>query len=214
LLYVNETPLDDAALRAISQIRSLEDLTLYGAYCSFTDEGLRDIGSLKRLRFLRFNLGNGINEFTDEGVAQLSSLDQLETLSVRGGKISDRGLGELTKLSRLKELRISAGSLTPTGIRDFEQHSTATLVPEKYFNFHTEFGKIVEYVNRRAPDSQAPTNKLGLKADQMPTLYETLMVLYFERNKPQGEEFIAQASALDDPSLDEFIALLVKMIGK
>ena len=101
----------DETLEQIANLRGLEVLDLTNSL--ITDRGLKHLGGLRRLKYLRLD---GTNT-TDAGLAELRNLTNLETLDIRNTKVTERGLVSIDRMKRLKELLLSAGQVTPEAIR-------------------------------------------------------------------------------------------------
>lgn len=103
---------DKVSLGALSRIRTLEGLNLYGPI-SGSVGGLSDC---QQLRYLRLTITN--NEASDDNVLRgISSLQQLERLCIRGHHISRRVLKEVCSLPNLRSLDISDMKLTDDDMR-------------------------------------------------------------------------------------------------
>jgi hypothetical protein len=104
----------DGGLAHLAQIRSLEALDLY--YGRFTDEGMRHLCSLPRLR--RLFIPNN-HSYSAEGLRHLARMQSLEELSVGSRSLTDVGLSHIADMTALKDLRLfDARSITNDGIAE------------------------------------------------------------------------------------------------
>ena len=63
-------------------------------WTGLTDEGLKEVGSLKNLT----SLGLGMTQVTDAGLKNLASLERLASLDLRRSGVTDEGVTELQKV--------------------------------------------------------------------------------------------------------------------
>ena len=97
--------------RHLAPFTNLEALDL--VYCPVTDEGLRQMQGLTKLR--RLLLRDAL--ISDEGLRSLSGLVNLEQLDLGGTKITDVGIAYLRGMTKLKKLNLQGAALTDVGIR-------------------------------------------------------------------------------------------------
>ncbi len=98
--------LTDVALRAIGDIPCLQVLTLWRG--AFTDDGLRHLGRLTKLRRLTLEsipVESG-PQITDAGVAHLSGLVNLEELSIYAQKLKGASIQHLIGMQKLRCLTL------------------------------------------------------------------------------------------------------------
>jgi Leucine-rich repeat (LRR) protein len=89
------------------------------AKCSLpvTDEHLRLVGVLDRVRALVLAENHLQNEVSDQGVAHLADLRELECLKLNGAAVTDASLASLKNLTKLKFLDLSNSSVTGAGLQ-------------------------------------------------------------------------------------------------
>ena len=92
------TKLTDAGLASIARLRNLEVLHLDGT-AMMTDEGLKALATLPRLRHLRLT-----GPFTDRGVQDLASLPSLKVLWLESPNVSEEAWGILPQCRSLERL--------------------------------------------------------------------------------------------------------------
>lgn len=103
----------DAALAHFSTLEHLETVQLYTG--SFTDNGLRHLAALPRIRTI--DIPNDGGRFTDAALESLAQSKTLEALRLRGDHITDAGLRYLEASTSLRSLRLFPRSLvTEAGI--------------------------------------------------------------------------------------------------
>lgn len=117
LLQVFDCELGDAGLVSMSQMPSLERLTLFGKV-QVSDRGRSALGTMTRLR----HLSMPDPDLNDGGLALLRNLTNLETLSLVQCKlVTDAGLSVLADLTKLKKLSIQYASLQGDGFVALEK---------------------------------------------------------------------------------------------
>ena len=120
---MNESVLSDAAVKQLSRISSLEELTLtYGIY---TDQALESLAGLPRLKVLGM-INN--DYFTEAGLAALKRAPALEELRLRGyghdktNDFTDQALLTLAEFPKLKKITLSGhGRITDPGLARLKQ---------------------------------------------------------------------------------------------
>ena len=106
--------LDDAALKLLAGLPSLETFTSNGA--NVTDDGIRSLAMLPNLRTLTF-FHHGKN-FQGTGLAALAALPNLERFSVCGSlAFADPGLTAVAGLTHLQGVRVWHTGVTITGVK-------------------------------------------------------------------------------------------------
>ena len=102
-LDLSGTQVSDAGMKHLADLPNLEHLSLsvYDEGANITDEGLRTVGQLKRLKTLSLS-GTKI---TDDGLHYLSGLTSLEDLNIDKTKVTQAGLVHLKPLTALRDLR-------------------------------------------------------------------------------------------------------------
>jgi Leucine-rich repeat (LRR) protein len=117
--------------RHLGKFKNLEALDL--VYCPVSDEGLKQIGGLTKLRKLL--LRDAL--ISDEGLASLKDLTNLEQLDLGGTRISDAGAIHLAGMTRLKKLSLQSAGITDEGLRklaDLKQLEELNLYGTKVSN--------------------------------------------------------------------------------
>jgi hypothetical protein len=103
----------DATLAYVSTLEHLEAVQLYTG--SFTDDGLRHLAALPRVR--KIDIPNNGGRFTDAALESLAKSKTLEQLRLRGDHITDAGLRYLEASTSLRSLRLFPQSrVTAEGI--------------------------------------------------------------------------------------------------
>jgi hypothetical protein len=105
---------DDAAFADLVAFSELESFSSNGMEAS--DEGIRVLGSLKKLRSVAFFHPG--KKFSGAGLAALADLPNLERLTVAGSlEFADDGMAAVAKLAHLKEFRTWHSGATIDGVR-------------------------------------------------------------------------------------------------
>jgi hypothetical protein len=116
LNLTNQPGVDDAALKAIgSAFPKLETLEISGVPLGATAVGFASVGRLRSLRTLRVG-GAVVN---DEIMAEIAKCDDLQTLSISGGRLTEPGVAALTKLARLSSLDLGLPPVTDAALKSF-----------------------------------------------------------------------------------------------
>jgi hypothetical protein len=105
-LELNDTPLTDAGLAQVGQLRSLESLSIAGTLV--TDDGLFYLSELSDLRVLY--LDN--TEISDAGLRQLRRLVKLQVVTMNGTRATD--LGRRSLMEALPHLTFRSGGSETT----------------------------------------------------------------------------------------------------
>jgi len=92
------TRLTDAGLASLARLRNLQVLHLDGT-AMMTDEGLKALATLPRLRHLRLS-----GPFTDRGLAYLAALPSLKALWLETPRATEEGLRQLAQCKTLERL--------------------------------------------------------------------------------------------------------------
>jgi hypothetical protein len=95
-----------------TDLEKVDDLSLI--LSKITDEGLKEVAKLKRLRSLRLIKTN----ITDAGLRQVAKLPELRRLWIDATKITDAGLKEVAKLQQLDDLGLSSTQVTDAGLKE------------------------------------------------------------------------------------------------
>lgn len=90
--------LTDAGLAALARIRNLQVLHLEGT-AQMTDEGLKALATLPRLRHLRLS-----GPFTDKGLSYLAATPALKVLWLEAPRTTEEGLRSLAQIATLERL--------------------------------------------------------------------------------------------------------------
>ena len=103
--------LTDAGLASLAGLRNLQVLHLEGT-TMMTDEGLRSLGTLPKLRHLRLS-----GPFTDKGLAYLIALPSLKALWLETPNTTEEGLRHLAQCQSLERLCVPwLDTITDRGI--------------------------------------------------------------------------------------------------
>ncbi len=111
-------PVNDKGLRAVSVLKSLEELDIRG--CSeLTDEGFTHLSSLTGLKKLE---ASNIQRLGEPGLGHLSRMATLERLNVAlGHGVTNAGLKQIARLTNLRELDLaSVGGITDDGLASLQ----------------------------------------------------------------------------------------------
>jgi len=114
-LILDTTPVTDAGLACLAELRGLVSLSLTGCE-QVTDAGVAHCKGLIRLR--RLELGN--TQVTDAGLAYIEGLTDLEELDLHGTLLTDAGLVHLRRLAKLRALQLGYTRLTDAGLAHLE----------------------------------------------------------------------------------------------
>lgn len=133
-LYISNTPMTLPEIRRLAQAPKLKDLCLYDcgatdewlialARCSglvslwisgdITDEGVRHISALERLR----SLGLPKTRISPAACKVIATLSHLETLDLKDTAIDDEGIKFLRGLTSLRELNVSGTAISDRGVQ-------------------------------------------------------------------------------------------------
>jgi hypothetical protein len=110
-LALSSPGVTDAALRGLSGLKRLEELSLSGE-SKLTDAVLEEVRGLPKLRSLELA---GMVE--GKGLKGLAGLTELRELTLRG-RVTDAGLREMATLKQLHRLSIFSSEITAAGIRE------------------------------------------------------------------------------------------------
>jgi hypothetical protein len=120
-LYFSGAEVSDLGLENLRQAPQLTSLHCY--CCSgITDAGVRHLGGLTRLRYLRLYREDALSpgfqgpRITSTGLVHLKNLTELESLDLMGQDIDDVGLKHLGGLKNLKRLYASGNGITDRGL--------------------------------------------------------------------------------------------------
>ncbi len=97
-MEIDADRLTDAGLASIAKLRNLQVLHLEGT-SMMTDEGLKVLATLPRLRHLRLS-----GPFTDKGLAYLAALPSLKALWLETPRATEEGLWQLAQCKSLERL--------------------------------------------------------------------------------------------------------------
>ncbi|MCE9608122.1 MAG: SMP-30/gluconolactonase/LRE family protein [Planctomycetia bacterium] len=98
-----------ALVPVVGQLKELYELDVYEKAAS--NEAMKEIGTLPKLRMLRLFVGT----FDDVGVAHLKGLTTLEELVLNSPNVTDAALDSLAGLTNLRKLRLDGTRTTPAG---------------------------------------------------------------------------------------------------
>lgn len=106
--------LGDASLPLLAGLVELESLQTNLA--KITDDGVKGLAALKKLKVLKFF--HPCKEFSGTGLAALAEMPALERLTVAGSlAFGDEGMAAVAKLTRLKEFRTWHAGQTIEGVK-------------------------------------------------------------------------------------------------
>lgn len=109
--------LDDAGLKAIAGLPSLEQLSTNGMTAS--DEGVSALATCKALRSIAFFHPG--KSFTGTGLAVLSVIPKLDRLTVAGSaEFADEGMAAVAQIAHLKEFRTWHSGATAEGVKKLQ----------------------------------------------------------------------------------------------
>lgn len=109
-LLCDHQPISDDGLRAIGQLTTLEELTIYGS--EITDAGLQNLGALSALRSLTMM----DSRISGDGLRHLKASVRLEEIYLRGTQIDDDALLELEDLPNLRRIGLRECNITDEGL--------------------------------------------------------------------------------------------------
>jgi len=105
---------DDSAMAVLEDLPALERLYLH-EIVSLSDEGLRNLGSVKTLKVLDIW---AVPQMSDATVEVIATLPQLEELSIRGTGVSDAAIDMVLAMPKLNRLTLKDNSsITEDGLR-------------------------------------------------------------------------------------------------
>ncbi len=97
-MEIDADRLTDAGLASIAKLRNLQVLHLVGT-SMMTDEGLKALATLPRLRHLRLS-----GPFTDKGLAYLAAAPSIKVMWLETPKATEEGLRQLAQCKTLERL--------------------------------------------------------------------------------------------------------------
>jgi len=114
-LYIEGDRLTDAGLASIAKLRNLQNLLLEGTPL-MTDEGLKVLTTLPRLRYLRL-----CGPFTDKGLAYLAAAPALKAIWLETPKATEEGLRALSQIKTLERLMVPwLDRITPRSLESLQ----------------------------------------------------------------------------------------------
>jgi hypothetical protein len=137
-ILVEQQPLNDQDLIALSKLPQLSDLLLDHPDGEFHPTGLAALAGLPSLHHLRIR-GSGIDDeclreiahikslrilnvpraqFTDEGLALLAELPELEMLRFGSPRVTDEGIKSLTGFPAVRQLHLIDVPITDAGLAE------------------------------------------------------------------------------------------------
>ena len=108
------TPITDNGLAALSRLTSLRHLRLIGT--NITGDGMRHLEGMNRLR----SLDVSATAMTKKGLVSIGKLGQLRELTFTTTPVRDEWLAPLGNLSKLEQLSLSRTQITGAGLRHLE----------------------------------------------------------------------------------------------
>jgi hypothetical protein len=112
----NEPGVNDAALKAIgTAFPKLESLQINGAPLGATGAGFASFAHLRSLKTLR--VGGGV--VNDEVMAEIGKCNDLQSLSIPGGRLGEPGAAAMAKLSKLTSLDLNDPPVTDAALKSF-----------------------------------------------------------------------------------------------
>lgn len=114
----NDNDLTDSDMERLSELGTVESLTVSGKGAAFTAAGLAKLPDLKGLRSLSFRLWPQPWKLGDDGLKALKGLNELENLDLGYCEFSGdlTALGEMPKLRRLKLVVANPGKASKKAI--------------------------------------------------------------------------------------------------
>jgi hypothetical protein len=109
------TKISDEGLKDVATLKQLKVLRIIRA--DITDAGLKEVATLPELVVLELDA----TLVTDAGLKEVARLEQLETLSLSSTQVSDEGLKELVKLKNLLELNLKGTKVTEAGVAQLQK---------------------------------------------------------------------------------------------
>jgi hypothetical protein len=130
-LLLHKTQATDGGLANIRGLTDLELLYMWDA-SALTDEGLRNLEPLTKLRYLHLSG----SQITSAGFRHLKSLTRLEELSLQENNLSDDGLEYLQGLTNLRSLHLgmSRGHITDDGLKKLSSLAKLEILDIQYTN--------------------------------------------------------------------------------
>ena len=111
-LELDFTNVGDDGLRALAELRQLEQLSLFST--KVTDAG---VGHLRGLPLRELDLGE--TSITDHCVSSILRLGDLQELGLFATALTDAGLMSLTRMSGLRHIEIKKSQVTESGAEKF-----------------------------------------------------------------------------------------------
>jgi hypothetical protein len=99
-MEIDADRLTDVGLASIAKLRNLKVLHLVGT-SMMTDEGLKALATLPRLRHLRLS-----GPFTDKGLAYLAAAPSIKVMWLETPRATEEGLRELAQIKTLERLTV------------------------------------------------------------------------------------------------------------
>lgn len=118
LLLTNSTA-GDAEMEIIGQLQNLEHLDLRG--CPLSDDGLKRLTTLPKLKVLKLSGKNGNTTVTDEGFRELGTLRTLKVIAADFLPITDDGLAAISPLDQIRELYLAKTEITGESVVTLQQ---------------------------------------------------------------------------------------------
>jgi hypothetical protein len=106
----------DEFLEHLADLRLIEEMELRA--CSVSDEGLRWLKDLDKLRHLSITVGRSV---TDRGIRYIAKMKNLEKLELMDTQVTGKTLGQLTGLKKLKSLDLRLSQVSDEGLESVAQ---------------------------------------------------------------------------------------------
>jgi len=117
-VWLRDTKVTDAGVAELCKAKTITDLDLSGTAVS--DVGLLYLKPLPRLENLRLGVYREGAKITDEGLKTVGEMTRLKFLDLSGTKITNDGLLHLKELKRLTRLCLEDTKVTEAGLENLE----------------------------------------------------------------------------------------------
>jgi len=114
-LNLSFSEVTDEGLKDVAKLEKLK--LLYLIDTKITDTGLKEVAKLKNLNYLLLN----DTKITDTGIKEVAKMKKLEKLYLEKTQITDAGLKELAKMQQLRALRLHGTKVTAAGLAELQK---------------------------------------------------------------------------------------------